>query len=322
MGCCVSTKKEAEAEASSISNKDRLVNAGSEEASKLKGFNHESRAPPPSAEEETVKEVLSETPKPKPIPKPETNFTSHFKQEQTEEEVKNAQKAEVFVKIQESLHYENNMEKKQQLNSNEEIMSEESEICSLSMSESVSTLTNITDKRDYEDEQEVKHQRVSRSPAKLQPRNGVKNRVVNQSPTRRTDQSPGRRINSGSIRFAQSSREESAQRRGLTSNRGRRDPGESSGRRSRSPATTRSSAAMGRSPSARRANRSPGRVKTDPIESSNGSINNSRRVDGRNTEGKWPSNNNNNNSSSINNDCSTSESLENPLVSLECFIFL
>ena len=116
------------------------------------------------------------------------------------------------------------------------------------------------------------------------------------------------------------SREPTA-RRGPRPDPPRKDPGESSGRRSRSPAVNRS--VMGRSPFVRRTNPSPGRLKSDhPVESGN-----SRKVRQQqqqhhaattttSMEGKWPSSNNGATTSSPN------ESLENPLVSLECFIFL
>ncbi|ESR34556.1 hypothetical protein CICLE_v10006609mg [Citrus x clementina] len=69
-------------------------------------------------------------------------------------------------------------------------MSQVSKICSVSVSESLSTMTNVTDMRDIEE---------GESPAKPPPRNGFRrDRVVNQSPTRRSDQSPARRIGSGS----------------------------------------------------------------------------------------------------------------------------
>lgn len=323
MGCCVSS------ETSSISKKDELVKVGSNESSKLKAFSHESRAPPPSVEEETVKEVLSETPKPKPTlkPKPDPNFTTNIEQEVQENNFLN-QKPAVFTKIQENHQLQQqlnkNVAKKEELkNVNEEDMSEVSEVCSLSFSETVSTTTNITDRRDNEEDQEVMQQhrtRNNRSPAKLPPQRnrdfGVrKDRVVAQSPTRRFEQSPGKRNPPGSVRLVQSSREEPGRVPNQSLGRGRRDPGESSGRRSRSPASTRS-AAMGRSPSARRINQSPGRAKNESGQ--NGSHNISRNIESPSKmENRWLSNNDSNNNNS-----STNESLENPLVSLECFIFL
>ncbi|OMO65063.1 hypothetical protein COLO4_31538 [Corchorus olitorius] len=304
MGCCVSTNKGSHGE------KEAHLQVGVESFHQKQSL--ESRAPPPSAEEETVKEVLSETPKPK-VPKAHI-FIS-------QEENKKVQiERPAFVKIQEkeeSLNFDIKTEPKSPVI--EESASEDvSEICSVSLSESVST---ITDRRDEEDE--VRQQKVFRSPA----RSGPRNRVVGRSPTRKLDQSPARRngvVNGGSgssVRIVQSSRE-STVRRGSRPDPPRKDPGESSGRRSRSPAVNRS--VMGRSPSGRRTNPSPGRVRGDPIE-----LGNSKKVQQHhnhhgpstattNMEGKWPSSNNHEAAATS----SPNESLENPLVSLECFIFL
>ncbi|KAK8642138.1 hypothetical protein V6N13_011495 [Hibiscus sabdariffa] len=296
MGCCVSTN------GGSCGEKEAHLEAG------LESFNQKpilgSRGPPPSAEEETVKEVLSETPKP--------NAPIFIPQE--EEKKKPQIGSPVFVKIQgkESLNFNIKPELNSPVKLIEESASEDvSEICSVSLSESVST---ITDRRD--EEEEVRPQRVFRSPA----RSGPRNQVVGRSPTRKLEQSPGRRngvINGGSsVRLGQS--REPTVRRGSRPDPPRKDPGESSGRRSRSPAMNRS--VMGRSPSGRRTNQSPGRARIDPRESGN-----TKKVEqqhGTTTttttmEGKWPSSNNNGATSSTPN-----ESLENPLVSLECFIFL
>lgn len=326
MGCCVSS------EASSISKKDELVNGGSNGSSKVKAFSHESRAPPPSVEEETVKEVLSETPKPKPqptpCPKPDPDLTANVKQQVQENNFFNQNPA-VFTKIQENHQLEQlkhkNVAKKQELNNvNEENMSEVSEVCSLSFSESVSTTTNITDRRENEEDQEVMQQnrmRNNRSPAKFtQQRNQDfrvrKDRVVTQSPTRRFEQSPGKRNPTGSVRLVQSGREEPGRVPNQSIGIKCRDTGESSGRRSRSPAATRS-AAIGRSPSTRRTIQSPGRTKNESGQNGSHKHTNSRKIESPSkTENRWPSNDQNNNNSS------TNESLENPHVSLECFIFL
>ena len=295
MGCCVSTNR------GSLREKEAQLQLG------LESFHQkpilESRAPPPSAEEETVKEVLSETPKPK-APK------AHIFIPQEEENKKTQIEKPVFVKIQEKESFNFNIKTEPKSPVLEESASEDvSEICSVSLSESVST---ITDRRD--EEEEVRQQKVFRSPA----RSGSRNRVVGRSPTRKLDQSPGRRngvVNEGlSVRLVQS--REPTVRRGSRPDPPRKDPGENSGRRSRSPAVNRS--VMGRSPSGRRTNQSPGRVRRDPADCSN-----SKKVEqqqhGTTTtmEGKWARSNNNGATTSAPN-----ESLENPLVSLECFIFL
>ncbi|TKY71649.1 serine/arginine repetitive matrix protein 2 [Spatholobus suberectus] len=249
MGCCVSTDRSY----SSPSSKPCEPPGSGSTANCSK-----SRAPPP--EEETVKEVLSETPKWKP------KF-----------EAENPTESEV--------------EKEKPFGKPEEI-SEASEVCSVS--ESVSTLA-----------EEEARQRVNRSPAKARkPRSfsgGRRDTTAGKSPARRPEQSPGRRY-AGSVRVVQMGNG------GAGSQLRRRDAGENSGRRSRSPATRTDSVAtrsvVGRSPSARRthANQSPARVRIAAAESG------SRKMVNSSLEGKR--------SSSVN------ESLENPLVSLECFIFL
>ncbi|XP_010473322.1 PREDICTED: uncharacterized protein LOC104752784 [Camelina sativa] len=161
--------------------------------------------------------------------------------------------------------------------------SEVSEICSLSLSESVSS-TVVTNGYDEEDVM-MKQRKSQRSPAK------TRTRVTgnNNYPTRRTDQSPRKR-NNGTCN-------------GARYGSGVRDPGERSGRRSRSPATNRSvmdpnqNSRVGGART-RKNNQSPGRVRQDPNK--NGLDQEQHQNYGYTTE----------------------ELLENPLVSLECFIFL
>ncbi|ESQ29330.1 hypothetical protein EUTSA_v10023654mg [Eutrema salsugineum] len=159
--------------------------------------------------------------------------------------------------------------------------SEVSEICSLSLSESVSStaVMNVYD----EEEVKLKQRKSQRSPAKS------RTRVAgNNYPTRRTDQSPRKR-NIGTCN-------------GARFGSGTRDPGERSGRRSRSPATNRSMMDSNQSrvggAKSRKNNQSPARVRIDPNK--NGSDQQQYQNYGYTTE----------------------ELLENPLVSLECFIFL
>ncbi|XP_030528845.1 translation initiation factor IF-2 [Rhodamnia argentea] len=270
MGCCASTHGRRPS-ASSSSDHRRAKST-------------ESRAPPPSMDEETVKEVLSETPT-CPNAKPaarEAGYPLLARREKS---------PAVFAAADEA---------------SEEV----SEICSLS--ESLSTATNLTD--------DAKPRAGNRPPAKLRgqaaaksrslPRDvGVRNdhgnrsRASGNSPAKRLDRSPARVNSGGSLRMVQS--REPGSFRAVSARGGRPDPGERSGRRSGSPATSRvvgsAGPAVGRTPSARRTNPSPGRVRPGPTE-------------GRNHEarggggGKRTS--------------SAKESLENPLVSLECFIFL
>ncbi|KAJ7968492.1 serine/arginine repetitive matrix protein 1-like [Quillaja saponaria] len=289
MGCCMSTDKAPDSASLSEKHLHSLVVVQPPRSSISRVKATECRAPPP-VEEETVKEVLSEIPEWKPrITKLEPE--------------KQAQRP-VFVEVKE----DSKIERKLLITKAEEI-SEASEICSLS--ESFST-TTITDKKDNHEEI---RQRVNRSPGKLYKNQsfsgdygGKRDRIMGKSPTRRSEQSPGKR-NVGSVRLIQS-RDQVGQSqtigcRGLRTEPHRRDPNENSAKRSRSTATRTENGAtrsiMGRSPSARRTNKSPARVRTDMSENDN------RKLEQTRMESNWPSAN---------------ESLENPLVSLECFIFL
>lgn len=291
----------------------------------------QTKSPPPSLyQEETVKEVLSEIPKPPPNP----IKNQHQETDLQQQEVPKKERIHIDpafldeIKIQENeneneIKIQENKFKKEEVDHQVQIFEQdESEVCSLSYSESISTTTtNNNDRRDYYDDDNEVKQRVSRSP--LPPRNRVsgelgprKDRVVGRSPTRRTtEQSPSKRngaMKGGPVRLVQGRETGSGQvgiRRGLRPDPNRRDPGEGSARRSRSPATNRS--LMGRSPSTRRTNRSPCRVRKDPNEGGGGSGHKDNVM-----EAKWPSTNNSDDNGTQN------ESLENPLVSLECFIFL
>lgn len=158
--------------------------------------------------------------------------------------------------------------------------SEVSEICSLSLSESVPSTAVMNGYG----EEEVKQRKSQRSPAK------TRTRVTGSNyPTRRTDQS-SRKRNNGVCNT------------GERVGSGMRDPGERSGRRSRSPATNRSVMDSNQSPVGRvrtqKSSQSPGRVRLDPIKNT---------LDQKQYQ---------------NYGYTTAELLENPLVSLECFIFL
>ncbi|QHN80892.1 hypothetical protein HN51_057789 [Arachis hypogaea] len=275
MGCCVST----ETNRSSHSQPPRSTI---------------SRAPPPPLiDEETVKEVLSETPKWNPPPtfskfqpqQPHKPKTFHTEMKNYEDDDADALFATMAT------------------TKPQEISQLSEEVCSLS--ESVSTTTF--------NEEETRQRVVNRSPARTQKNRSFSGdfaaRTVGKSPVRRSEQSPARR-NGGSVRLVQS-RDQMGN--GLSRNQTRRrDAGENSSRRSMSPATRTDNGAtrsvVGRSPSKRRGtNQSPARVRQAPapaVESGDRKMDNPAME-----EGKW--------SSSANN-----ESLENPLVSLECFIFL
>ncbi|CAA0817930.1 Unknown protein [Striga hermonthica] len=163
-----------------------------------------------------------------------------------------------------------------------------SEICS-TVGECESVCANPPENRGEKGEESREHPRRI-SPAKRRNTSstgeGKREKSVGRSPGRRSDPSPGR----------------------SRPGNGRGDGGEGSGRRSRSPATRTDSGSVrsgaGRSPSAKKRGKSPGRVGSGLGEKA-------RKVDEERKDcGDWrcpPTND---------------ESLENPLVSLECFIFL
>ncbi|KAK7400517.1 hypothetical protein VNO78_11726 [Psophocarpus tetragonolobus] len=217
--------------------------------------------------EETVKEVLLETPKWNPTtfakskpqkPHQNTNF-SKIKEEKSKVE----KRALSIYKAEDT--YE-----------------------ARSLSETMSTTTSITDQR------EETRKRVHRSQAKLQ-----KNRSF--SGERRERTVHGARNSVGSVRLAQC-RAQTGQNIGT---RCRRDLAENSFRQTRSPSIGDSCGevkpVMGRIPSVRKTNRSSARVRTGTAE------NGCRNIEKPPTAGKR---------------AYRGESLENPLVSLECFIFI
>ncbi|KAM1004951.1 hypothetical protein ACFX13_005125 [Malus domestica] len=323
MGCCLSTA--AAGKSSALGDqKHRHSLVGNEES--RSGAARESGGPPP-VDVETVKEVLSETPKPKPKPLPQSSPPPLFKHEpvldrdQEKRAASDEEELPVFVSLKTKLDPEKIEQKIPICNNNGggggEI-SEVSEICSLSESMSATTVTR-------DDDEEVHQRLVNRSPMKLRQNRDSstgqrRDRVVGKSPTRRTESSPGRRYGpngAGSMRLVQSREpgpgQQPMSRRGPRTESNRRDPGDSSGRRSRSPATRITDgggvnrANAGRSPSARRSGKYPTRTAIGPIDSSSSGP--TRRVveEPNKEEGTWPT---------------TNESLDNPHVSLECFIFL
>ncbi|XP_028775528.1 serine/arginine repetitive matrix protein 1-like [Neltuma alba] len=292
MGCCVSTHRDLSSASSPPKHQNSVVlknqappRSNSSSSAKVS----ENRAPP---EEETVKEVLPETHKWRP-------------QIANLEPQKSPQKPEFhkFPEVSSKINKVPSPIKK------EEEISEVSEACSLS--ESMMSTTTTADRK--EDDDEIR-QRVSSSPAKMRKNRSFsgdrRDKTVGKSPTRRPEQSPGRR-NIGSARQTPSRdqlvRSQTMGNRGMRGEPRWRDAGENSSRRSRSPAMRTDNGAtrsiVGRSPSKRRPNQSPARARTPTPE------NGGRRKEHSGTEGKWPS-------------ASANESLENPLVSLECFIFL
>ncbi|KAM7249595.1 hypothetical protein ACFE04_031373 [Oxalis oulophora] len=240
-------------------------------------FSSESRAPPPSADEETiVKEVVVLSVNETSLP-----ISQSTQQNQTTLKVDNFDSSShshshshllyKSNKAQNFLHKNNNISTSTTTNN-------VSEICSVS----TTTTTTTTDHVDF---QEVEQ-------------NPTKNRVLTRKPSESPVRQNGFGNNHGMVK-----------RVGSKSEFNRRDPGESSGRRSRSPVTNRS-VLMGRSPSGKRCSNP---TQHDPRE---------ERCGNNMEQCKWspppPKKNNRLSSSSS----SREESLENPLVSLECFIFL
>lgn len=257
-------------------------------------------APPPPLEEETVKEVLSET----PLPRPQLSETAQPPPKLQED----GPETKILIsKLEEAA----------------EVVSEYSEMYSASESLSTATTaTTVTDKRETEvtsrESREVRQRLKSGSQAKL-PRKrppyagdlagGGERRGVNRSP------SPAKRnlagvsgAGPGRAREAGRARKAAAQRNaGPPSGEPRRDPGETSRRRSSSPATNRageaSAGAKGRSLAKRagsagdRPAKGEGRKELGAAET--------KREEYKDTV---PEQGN--------------ESLDNPHVSLECFIFL
>nr|XP_043625251.1 protein PRRC2A [Erigeron canadensis] len=251
-----------------------------------------SRAPPP-VDEELVKEVLSETTNPK-----------HFNK--IEEQPRKTTPRNSIYKIQNQRI--NNLEEN---NISGEVSGDVSEICS-NMSETVSTTT-------FEEDVEVLRRRVTdRSPAKLRNRQALSGelRMTRNSPVKVKQQSPGR-VRSGTLPGSE------GYNRGPgfgSAGRQRPMPGSGPGSRSRSPANRMvprqgggggggARNGSGRSPSAKRRENSPGRfepglpdqvLKPEPP---------SLGLEGEDF-GWGPV------------DRNEDELLDNPLVSLECFIFL
>ncbi|KAJ8628522.1 hypothetical protein MRB53_021829 [Persea americana] len=226
----------------------------------------EDRAPPLPVEEETVKEVLSETAKPS-IAKIRDKSEAEAEAETETEEKKHPR---IYI-------------------NGGDAASDFSEICSLSESISATTTTAEMMKAEYEGEVGMRL-KDSASPAKFQRRrtaSAVRRDAVGRSPSKRSEFSPVKRM---------PVREGIVNRPWIPAgtNGVRRDFGENSGRRSPSPARRMDLARsdLSRTASARKTGRSPRRAQGED--------------GGRNVEERAEGN----------------ESLENPLVSLECFIFL
>ncbi|CAO2842680.1 unnamed protein product [Amaranthus hypochondriacus] len=246
---------------------------------------------PPRAEEEAVKEVLSETPKPKPKSRPSSRPESPRKKAADEEE--DPIKAKILLLTPKKKDY---LEQKVPIRDPDpdpctpEEISEASEMCSFT--ESIST---VKDEDDHQQllytRENIPGQRVYRS----QGYNGnyVPHPCYNNNAVRNQGRSPARR------------RPESSPTRRRNPGQGgpRRETGRDNvGRRSQSPGMRGN---VGRSPSARRNGPSPGRVRM--VHAPKMEEKEVEHEEVRRESEEWQGPN---------------ESLENPLVSLECFIFL
>ncbi|KAL5715630.1 hypothetical protein ACHQM5_017424 [Ranunculus cassubicifolius] len=245
---------------------------------------------PPLLEEETVKEVLSsETPTTRP------NFLKYHPPDQQK-----ILRLPSFPRIEEKRNNNNNAQFEE--------VSEVSDVCSLS--ESISTSVQS---REYEEIPQPPRF-IDRSPSKIRRKRSDSGEFYGrgESPVRRSEQwlGCGRTDIAGKSVYITKEAGNAMSRqpqRSLSHNRVMRDQGESSRRRSRSPAHSPIDVGVFRpagicqSPSGRRIVRSTGRspVKAPPEIGG-------RHLEGGNKEEMWRG----------------KESLEDPLVSLECFIFL
>ncbi|OAY34098.1 uncharacterized protein LOC110629319 [Manihot esculenta] len=238
-----------------------------------------SHVPITSVEEETVKEVLSET----PISKvPQTSPSAQ--QETTQIPIVHESKTQKNKRKEEEVQAERTPE-----------ISQASEICSVTDTYSTATTaTTATAVTEIRDDEVTSKKRVNRSPSSLprkRPHNGERERGA---------KTPGKRELSGQVRTAQ---------RNVGSRRVGRELGEKSGRRSRSPATRMSSGGVLRGG---RAGGSPAKVTGKSsgrqVEMGSGAKEEEKREENDSVLKQEQGN--------------ESASLENPLVSMECFIFL
>ncbi|KAH0651068.1 hypothetical protein KY284_030980 [Solanum tuberosum] len=289
MGCCFSSTRK----------RHRL----SPPCSAVKG-----RDPPP-LEEETVKEVLSETPIPKPhhpsppkvliddkvadFPPVKIESTAVVK---PREEIKF--ESAVVVKPRDEMKFESTAVMKP------EVSEEPSEMCSFT--ESYSTTATVTEKREEDGEVTQRSPiRVHRKRQNTGDLNGVRERSF-RSQTGRSAPSPEKRRSPATSRGVQG-RGMPQQRRNVGPPNGtRRGPTDNGVRRSNSPATRGTMDARrnvrNRSPAAREAEK-PGNL--SPARNAENEVSSSTTEKPK--EEVPPE---------------TGESLENPLVSMECFIFL
>lgn len=289
MGCCISTQRDP-----SLSDPQHPTLSPSKPAAINRG-------PPPSFEEETVKEVLvlSETPIQKPLPKA-TSIPAI-----TNQECKSLKKNEDEDKTPE--------------------LSQVSEICSVTESYSTATTTTtattVTEKREDEAMSKMKRHN-NRSPAKVprkRPYTGgelhgrVRGNTAPKSPARRAGKAPEKRVGGPRpVRGRDLPSKVGNRNQNVGSPLARPDSGETTVRRSRSPAT-RTGGGVGSGRITRSPSKGVGKVErvAEGVEKEKddgvGSGSRLRKEETKENDGVLEH---------------PTESLENPLVSLECFIFL
>nr|DAD20842.1 TPA_asm: hypothetical protein HUJ06_022305 [Nelumbo nucifera] len=150
MGCCISTNESGEEKLASPKHQHLSERALVPELDSSCVRRANGKAPPPApppVEEETVKEVLSETPKPKLLPFPKIHNEKIRKPSLLDLE-------------------EESVEKKAPSNAVEDA-SEMSEICSVSESLSTTTMTERKDDEERSRDDGEVRQRVDRSPGKV-----------------------------------------------------------------------------------------------------------------------------------------------------------
>ncbi|TKY66888.1 serine/arginine repetitive matrix protein [Spatholobus suberectus] len=260
---------------------------------------HHHEPPPPPLEEESVKEVLTETPisKPHQVPILTPEIKTHLPLLQNPPP---------------------NFETKHPIEEISEVVSQLSETCSASISESFSAATTATATRE-EEEATSKHSirdgttanhKWDRSPSRKRPyaadgnlaAGGRERRAKSQA--RRPDPSPEKKIKGGSRIVRGREMRESGPAANRKRNAGpaalRRDSGEGSGRRSRSPAC------------ARKGKMSTGGGRKEVAPASG--VEKEKKSEGEEVEVG---------AGERNDDVvSPEECIENPHVSMECFIFL
>lgn len=294
MGCCLSTTKRHPEHHKSESKTHQRFLQKTPVLEPDPTHVRDNRSPPP-VEEESVKEVLSETPivskqqnpvlvqVPVPVPVPVP----------AEAEAEEEKKTQMLVETKGMINLIPKAEKE---------VSEASQITeSYTLSTTTTATTTTIAEKKEEDEATSKHSREPRVPRK-RPYTGElsgRRERASKSPARRAEPSPDKRRTQGrGMGEARTRRLNERTAAGV-----RRDSGEGSGRRSRSPAT-RKAGGVGRSPG-KGMGRGGGRSVESGLQSQQSSSGVKEEIN-----------------DSVLKEGNENESLENPHVSLECFIFL